>query len=248
MSAENIYTTLSSKPHNPHYLKRYIKFIESCEPTTEYTERHHICPKAKDLFPEYASFKEHPWNVKRLTARQHFIAHKMLRKIYGGSQTHALWQMIISSSKTCQRDSYNCTSRLYETVRVEHAKLISEDKERSAKISKSLRGVPKSEEQKAKQSAAMKDRPQSEESNQARREAWKNKSDSEVQAYKELQSKLARERNAAMTPEERKKKYGNSGPRNLKIVTCPHCEKTGSGGNMTRYHFDNCKRLSQTSS
>lgn len=29
--------------------------------------------------------------------------------------------------------------------------------------------------------------------------------------------------------------------RNMKIQTCPHCSKTGSGGNMTRYHFDNCK-------
>jgi len=23
--------------------------------------------------------------------------------------------------------------------------------------------------------------------------------------------------------------------------TCPYCNKTGRGGNMTRYHFDNCK-------
>ena len=23
--------------------------------------------------------------------------------------------------------------------------------------------------------------------------------------------------------------------------TCPHCNKTGKGSNMTRYHFDNCK-------
>jgi peroxiredoxin family protein len=23
--------------------------------------------------------------------------------------------------------------------------------------------------------------------------------------------------------------------------TCPHCKKTGRGGNMTRYHFENCK-------
>ena len=25
------------------------------------------------------------------------------------------------------------------------------------------------------------------------------------------------------------------------IVTCPHCKKQGGGGNMRRYHFDNCK-------
>lgn len=24
--------------------------------------------------------------------------------------------------------------------------------------------------------------------------------------------------------------------------TCPHCNKVGRGGNMMRYHFDNCKR------
>ena len=26
-----------------------------------------------------------------------------------------------------------------------------------------------------------------------------------------------------------------------KKATCPHCNKEGAGGNMTRYHFDNCK-------
>lgn len=29
----------------------------------------------------------------------------------------------------------------------------------------------------------------------------------------------------------------------LKLVTCPHCGKTGKGGNMTRYHFDKCQTL-----
>jgi len=28
---------------------------------------------------------------------------------------------------------------------------------------------------------------------------------------------------------------------NLKKVICPHCQKEGSGPNMTRYHFNNCK-------
>lgn len=26
-----------------------------------------------------------------------------------------------------------------------------------------------------------------------------------------------------------------------RIVTCPHCSISGGAGNMTRYHFDNCK-------
>ena len=74
-----------------------------------------------------------------------------------------------------------------------------------------------------------------------------------------------------LTPEERRSKYGKSkgtkrdgapyvaaavkrladpdyriklseackGKR--EIVTCPHCDTKGGGGNMRRYHFDNCK-------
>jgi hypothetical protein len=29
----------------------------------------------------------------------------------------------------------------------------------------------------------------------------------------------------------------------MKLVTCPHCNKSGKGGNMTRYHFDKCQTL-----
>jgi|TARA_R110000744_G_scaffold2415_3_gene9820 hypothetical protein len=30
---------------------------------------------------------------------------------------------------------------------------------------------------------------------------------------------------------------------NMKLVICPHCKLEGKGGNMKRYHFDNCKTL-----
>lgn len=29
------------------------------------------------------------------------------------------------------------------------------------------------------------------------------------------------------------------------VVTCPHCNVKGGGGNMRRYHFDKCKNLSK---
>jgi hypothetical protein len=36
-----------------------------------------------------------------------------------------------------------------------------------------------------------------------------------------------------------------AGTHNFTIVrTCPHCNLTGRGNNMLRYHFDNCKKLS----
>lgn len=113
----DIYSTLKSKPHNAHYLKRYYTFISSIQHTDETDtlyEVHHICPKASDLFPEYASFKEHPWNKVRLTGRQHFIAHWMLAKAYGGSQIYAFWSMTTRQSRKSAKREYTVSSRVYE--------------------------------------------------------------------------------------------------------------------------------------
>jgi len=95
----NIYAILSTKTHNPHYLDRYIKFIEGCQikniNINEKVEKHHICPKAKDMFPEYRKFSDHPWNCAFLTARQHFIAHRILWKTFYNTKSmqYALWQI-----------------------------------------------------------------------------------------------------------------------------------------------------------
>ena len=81
-----LYEILASVTHNPHYLTKYITFISNCQKKNEsysgYTEQHHICPKAQDMFPEFTSFKEFPWNCAKLTPRQHFIAHLLLMKSY----------------------------------------------------------------------------------------------------------------------------------------------------------------------
>jgi hypothetical protein len=76
---------LKSKTHNSHYLNRYIKFINHfiLYPSNEdYLETHHICPKAKDMFPEYSNLSKHKWNAIKLTFRQHIIAHYLLLKSY----------------------------------------------------------------------------------------------------------------------------------------------------------------------
>jgi hypothetical protein len=83
----NIYEILKTKTHNDHYLKKYLKFIQSCgqhnQKTNDvYTEKHHICPKSKDMFPEYKNLKQNPWNQCVLTYRQHIIAHLLLYKTY----------------------------------------------------------------------------------------------------------------------------------------------------------------------
>lgn len=101
MNSESIYAILASKPHNEHYLKRYLRFIEACRIINSqlnhlelYLEEHHICPKSNDLFPEYLDLKKYHWNSILLTDKQHIIAHVILMKAYGGLQTVALHYMI----------------------------------------------------------------------------------------------------------------------------------------------------------
>jgi len=84
----NIHIILSARKHNSHYLNRYISFIQRCQAynttnPSQYMEQHHICPKAKDMFPEYKNLALHPWNRSILTYRQHIIAHILLYKVFG---------------------------------------------------------------------------------------------------------------------------------------------------------------------
>ena len=114
----DIYSILASKPHKPHYLNRYISFIRRCQQRninkSGYFEKHHICPKAKDMFPKYKSFRDHPWNLAKLTARQHFIAHVMLWKSYPNfvSCMEAIWNMK-------HQNKQEISSKLYEKLKIE---------------------------------------------------------------------------------------------------------------------------------
>lgn len=81
-----LYEILSSIEHNRHYLTRYLKYIEYCKnQKITVGHKHHICPKAQDMFPEFASFAEFPWNCVIITPRQHLIAHRLLCKVYPNS-------------------------------------------------------------------------------------------------------------------------------------------------------------------
>lgn len=98
MTSIDIYSILASKPHNPHYLKRYVKFVEICIRNNlilvENTVKHHICPKANDMFPEYSSFTKNEWNLAKLTRRQHMISHWMLWKIFNNISTMRSFYML----------------------------------------------------------------------------------------------------------------------------------------------------------
>lgn len=52
-------------------------------------------------------------------------------------------------------------------------------------------------------------------------------------------SKLLKERNV-IPPNATGKSWKQE------TVICPHCNKSGGGANMKRYHFDNCKAITET--
>lgn len=101
---QHIFECLLSKSTNLHHINRYIQFIKTR--TGQGRVKHHILPKAKDMFPQFKSFTEHPWNLVRLTEREHFIAHRILSKIFPkSSQSRCFYYMMNShctDSKTYQ--------------------------------------------------------------------------------------------------------------------------------------------------
>lgn len=109
----DIYNILKSKPHNSHYLNRYIKFIKQCEERNKNLynnlEAHHICPKSKDMFLEYKNLNLFPWNKVNLTKRQHFIAHLILWKAFPDfkSQMFSAWLLLGRSKSKIYHKIYN---------------------------------------------------------------------------------------------------------------------------------------------
>lgn len=113
MNSEKILGILLSKPTNEFYIKRYIKFLMYCVRVNKntkctYYESHHICPKS--IFPEFKKFSQNPWNKIRLSGRQHFIAHIILAKAFGGSMIFCIQRM----AKQCNID---IDSKKYEHLR-----------------------------------------------------------------------------------------------------------------------------------
>lgn len=87
-----------------------------------YYEKHHIIPKSLDG----RDIKE---NLVLLTAREHFICHRLLVRMTTGENKkkmiHAIWSFARSSKN--QNRNY-ITSRKYETIRTEFSKMLSDSR------------------------------------------------------------------------------------------------------------------------
>lgn len=277
----NIYDILKTRNYNPHYLDKYYSFILGCFIKNKtnnitklskynkegiYMETHHILPKAKDLFPEYRDLKKNPWNSIDLTPRQHYIAHLILWKCYGGSQALALNYMCSISPK-------KMTSKIYEELR----------KDTSINLSKICKGISQSKNHIIKRVNSRKNNGNPWVSKETIDKINKNRKDITGNNNPFFNKKHSKEtieylssinRNKVLSQETKDKistslkgkikvftekgratlsqsKIGKNNPmygiesynKNKKqnIVLCPKCGKSGGEITMKRWHFSNCK-------
>lgn len=216
------------------YTNCYFKIILKAQTRilSEYSEKHHIIPKSLGG----DNSKE---NLVNLTAREHFICHRLLTKMTIGDSKrkmlHAVWSFTRSSNN---QNRIQITGRTYEIIRKEIAVLMSAD--RKGKMNK---GKKLSENQKVAISVATKGKPKSELTKLRMKEAWKNRpprSDKHREALRKSATgrKLTLETKKKMSASKR----GVTPIHTLTPFKCEHCGKEGVGiGNYKRWHGDNCK-------
>jgi len=124
MTSPDIYAGLSAKPSK--YLTTYIllveKRIEFPLHKEEYGERHHIVPKS------FGGGNDKT-NLVRFSAREHFIAHRLLERMYRNDASNtalwmkmanAIWKMTNAENRHQERHKVN--SRTFETLKRVKAK------------------------------------------------------------------------------------------------------------------------------
>lgn len=204
------------------YTKWYFQIIHraTVRNTFEgYHEKHHIIPRSLGG----TNNKE---NLVKLTAREHFICHRLLTKMTQGNNLtkmkRAVWRMTVKSGKQQQR--YKPNSRTYEYIRLQFGSL--------------RKGKPTTDDVKKKISKANRGKT-----------AW-NKGIPRTYEEKQLMSARRRETAKIVGVWNKGKKHSvetlekiKVKAKNRKMLTCPHCGKQASGSNYYRWHDNNCKRL-----
>lgn len=199
-----------------------------------YFEKHHIIPKciggtnSKD-------------NIAILTAKEHYICHKLLCEIYPDNNKLklAIWMMINGATSKSQNGNrnYYIGSREYDRLKLEYSK-----SKKELNLPAWNKGIPHSEETRKKISNALAGKPRPKQSEETK----KKRNDSLILHYKNLDTHhlkggIAWNRGKSISEETRLKIKATSKKRPKLQVICPYCNKLGKGPVMYRFHFNNCK-------
>lgn len=134
---------------NYYEYAEYVKGLNRKKGCGVYYERHHIIPKC-------AGGKDTSDNLVLLTAREHFLAHYLLTKIYKDTPyTYNIDYAFICMKRDGYRQQRYLNSRLYESIKVRFAKEISEHNKGKSTWNK---GIPRSDAVKQAVSKANKGR------------------------------------------------------------------------------------------
>jgi hypothetical protein len=133
------------------YQKIYNQIIERAKnrELNGYTEKHHIIPKC-------LGGNNNNENLVRLTAREHFLCHRLLCEMHPNNNKlwYALWLMTVGKNRQKSLSSYIISNRTYEILKLKFIARIKNIPKPSNKgrkitwgdkISKSLKGKPKPE-------------------------------------------------------------------------------------------------------
>ena len=197
-----------------------------------YTETHHIIPHS-------LGGSDDPANLVDLTAREHFICHWLLTKMYTGEargkMINAMYMMRAESPHQKRYES-KITGRIYETLREEYSRYIS----------KLNTGRIQPPEEKAKQIAAITGRKRNPFSKEWKENLSKNHKSKnpnyDTSHSEETRKKISEKLKGSKQSEEAKlrRKGTNLGAKRQRL-TCPHCGRDSAVNTYPRWHGDQCK-------
>jgi hypothetical protein len=179
-----------------------------------YFEGHHIIPKCKGGTGTSTRAKNNP-NIVLLTAREHFLAHWLLWRIYGDRQMALAFHKMMSTTKHTNRIS---SSRGYAEAR-EAFRITNIGNQYGKGKNKIV-----TQEQKQKQSKAM---------------TGLMMGDLNPSKRLDVRKKIS----IALTGKKRTLEQINkikTALKNRPKIKCPHCDKEADKMNSEKWHFNNC--------
>lgn len=199
----------------------------------QYTEQHHIIPRS-------LGGNDATENLVNLSAREHFICHWLLTKMYSGEargkMINAMYMMRGNSTHQKRYES-KITARIYENLRQEYSDYIS-------KLNKGRIQPP---EEKAKQIAATTGRKREPFSDEWRKKLSESKKGSRNNMYGRAHSGKTRKKMSEKAKGRKqssetitKKADAVRGSKREKRH-CPHCDQMIAVNTYPRWHGDNCK-------
>jgi hypothetical protein len=214
------------------YKKWYTSITENAKTRTVsgYVERHHIIPRS-------LGGADTMDNLVDLTAREHFICHWLLTKIYTGDARYKMINALYLMQGKNQYQERYINSRVYETLRKEYAEYISkmntgrvqpaDEKARQIKAITGRKRAPFSAEWLAKIKKA--------------RQGEKNGMFGKKHSI-ETRAKQSEKATGRKQSDETVKKKADAvrGSKREKLL-CPHCAQLISVNTYPRWHGDRCR-------